>query len=139
MVLAILGTSGRHTLIGTPGDDILVSGTGADTLTGGDGINIFVHQSIRDAGDTITDFVPGEDKLDLRQLRASVGCNGADPVAEGWISFAPTRLGQAQVNVRVGGFSPTSDVRSLRVLNGVLPSAIDPVRDLIVRSKEPSS
>jgi uncharacterized protein len=129
----IQGTSGRDTIVGTPGDDFIVGGGGADTLTGGAGINIFAYTGVRDAGDTITDFVPGKDKLDLRGLLASIGWTGIDPVAEGWISFALTRTGQTQVNVRVGGLSPTSDPRALVFLNGVLPAAIDPARDLIVR------
>ena len=129
----IQGTSGRDTLVGSAGDDIIIGGPGADMLTGGDGINIYVYQSIRDAGDTITDFVPGKDKLDLRQLLSGSGYSGTDPVADGWISFTLTRLGQTQVNVRVGGVSPTTDPRALLFLNGVLPSSIDPARDLIVR------
>ncbi len=129
----ILGTAGRDTLVGTPGDDILVGGVGADVLTGGAGLNIFAYQGLRDAGDTITDFVPGKDKLDLRQLLAAIGWNGVDPVAEGWVSFTLTRSGQTQVNVRVGGISPTTDPRALVFLNGVLPAAVVAARDLIVR------
>ncbi len=129
----IQGTAGRDTLVGTPGDDILVGGSGADVMTGGAGINLYAYSSVRDAGDTVTDFVPGKDKLDLRALLAAIGWTGTDPVAEGWISFTATRSGAAQVNVRVGGSSPTTDPRALVFLNGVTPSSLNPQRDLIVR------
>jgi len=66
-------------------------------------------------------------------LLAGIGWNGSDPVAEGWLSFAPTRSGATQVSVRVGGASATSDARALTFLNGVTPTSIDPQRDLIVR------
>ena len=129
----LMGTGGRDTLVGTAGDDILVGGGGADLLTGGGGNNIFVYQGVRDAGDTITDFVPGKDKLDLRQLLASLGWAGTDPVAEGWIAFTPTRTGQTQMNLQVGGRTPTSEPRAFVFLNGIQPGAIVPARDLIVR------
>lgn len=129
----IQGTGGRDVLVGSAGDDIIIGGAGADTLTGGAGTNIFVYQTVRDAGDTVTDFVPGKDKLDLRQVLSSSGWAGVDPVAEGWVRFTLTRLGQTQVNINVGGFSSITGARALLMLNGVQPGAIDPQRDLIVR------
>ena len=129
----IVGTSGRDTLVGTPGDDIIIGGIGFDLLTGGAGRNIFVYQTLRDAGDTITDFVPGKDQLDLRQLLAGLGWNGADPVAEGWIAFTLTRTGQTQVNLRIGGSAGTGELRALAFLNGVQPATLVSARDLIVR------
>lgn len=125
----IQGTSGRDAIVGTPGDDIIIGGAGADTLTGGAGINIFVYNSLRDVGDTITDFVPGKDKLSLRPILTAIGWSGTDPVAEGWVSFTLTRLGQTQVNI---GNPGTGGRTALLFLNGVQPASIDPQRDLIV-------
>lgn len=60
----ILGGAGNDTLSGGAGDDILRDGAGSDTLSGGAGADVFVldGDGLRD---TITDFEPGVDKLDI--------------------------------------------------------------------------
>jgi uncharacterized protein len=128
----IRGTSGRDTLVGTPGDDIIIGGSGADILSGGGGNNIFVYQTFRDAGDTITDFAPGKDKLDLRSLLASLGWTGTDPVAEGFIRFSTARTG-AVMEVDVDGAAGPAFYRAYLTLAGQNPADIVPARDLIVR------
>jgi Ca2+-binding RTX toxin-like protein len=57
------GTPGRNTLTGISGNDIITGLQGADILTGGSGNNLFVYNSIRDAGDRITDFEVGADVI----------------------------------------------------------------------------
>lgn len=52
------------TLDGAAGDDILIDGGGSDHLTGGAGADLFVL-SADGQTDTITDFEPGVDRLDL--------------------------------------------------------------------------
>jgi len=118
-----IGTSGRDSIVGSPGDDVIIGGAGADTLTGGGGVNVFVYTSTRDAGDTITDFVPGKDFLDLRTLLASIGYGGSDPVADSTVRFVAVSGG---TSVQVGG-------RALLTLAGVAPASLDGARDLIVR------
>ena len=119
----IIGTAGRDTLVGSAGDDVILGGAGADTLSGGAGVNVFVYTSTRDAGDTITDFVPGKDYLDLRTLLTSLGYGGSDPVADGTVRFVAVSGG---TSVQVGG-------RALLTLAGVAPTSLDGARDLIVR------
>ena len=121
-----IGTAGRDVIIGSEGDDIIVGGPGADTLTGGGGVNVFVYTSMRDAGDTVTDFVPGKDFLDLRTLLRSIGYSGANPVADGVVHFVAVAGG---TSVQVGSAGGT--LRPLATLSGVSPGSIDPVRDLI--------
>lgn len=60
----IVGRGGDDTLAGGNGDDIIIDGAGSDNLTGGNGRDVFV---LRDdtADDTITDFNPTVDRLDL--------------------------------------------------------------------------
>jgi hypothetical protein len=57
------GTPGRDTLSGTNNNNRIAGFSGADILTGGGGNNIFVYNSIRDSGDTITDFEVGADVI----------------------------------------------------------------------------
>ncbi len=59
---------GDDTVETANGDDILVGGAGNDTLTGGDGADIFVYKFSNAGDDTITDFVVGEDSVDVGQL-----------------------------------------------------------------------
>ncbi|WP_375550985.1 DUF4214 domain-containing protein [Rhodophyticola porphyridii] len=60
----ISGGQGDDTLNGGTGNDILMDGTGADRLTGGAGRDVFV-MTADGIDDTITDFDPAEDVLDL--------------------------------------------------------------------------
>ena len=64
----LTGTTGVDNLIGSLNEDTIEGLAGVDTLTGGAGNDIFVYTDA-DAGssniDTITDFVSGEDKIDL--------------------------------------------------------------------------
>jgi uncharacterized protein len=86
------GTSGRDTLVGTAGRDRLTGGLGADTLTGGAGWDEFVYTSLRDAGDTITDFEIGADKLVFTALLDSLvvgGYSGTNAIADGYIQVIP--------------------------------------------------
>lgn len=70
----LMGGGGNDVLDGGSGDDLLVGGVGADRLTGGSGRDVFrfggtdsrAKLPVYDtAGDVVTDFHRGEDKLDL--------------------------------------------------------------------------
>ena len=63
---------GDQILKGTGGDDFLTGGAGRDTLTGGHGKDTFVFTHVRDAGDTITDFKAGVDKIDLHMIKHQI-------------------------------------------------------------------
>lgn len=65
------GIQGDDVLIGGAGDDIIAGGAGDDVLTGGGGSDVFVYsgtggRSVFGGQDTITDFTPGVDKINLR-------------------------------------------------------------------------
>ncbi|MBD6617094.1 type I secretion C-terminal target domain-containing protein [Komarekiella sp. 'clone 1'] len=86
----INGTSGRDTLVGSDGTDIITGFKGKDTLTGGAGSDQFVYTNIRDAGDEITDFVAGTDKIALLPLFQSLSLdnlNYASATTQGYLSF----------------------------------------------------
>ncbi|BAZ10924.1 hypothetical protein NIES4071_27480 [Calothrix sp. NIES-4071] len=80
--------SGRDIIIGGAGDDELTGGVGSDTLTGGLGNDRFVYTSIRDRGDTITDFEVGFDKIVFTQLLDSLvsgGYSGTNAFTDGYV------------------------------------------------------
>ncbi|WP_108814454.1 calcium-binding protein [Loktanella sp. Alg231-35] len=58
------GHNGNDIINASNGDDILRDGAGSDTLTGGSGADLFIL-SADGVTDTITDFTPGEDSIDL--------------------------------------------------------------------------
>ena len=62
---ALRGGAGDDRLHGGEGDDSLTGGAGNDTLYGEEGSDVFVFAS-GDGVDTIADFTPGEDMIDLR-------------------------------------------------------------------------
>ena len=128
----ITGTAERNVLQGTAGDDILIGQGGADRLTGGDGMDLFTYTSMRDAGDVVTDFTPGTDKIDLRTLLAASGYAGSDAVAEGFVRFVPV-LGGTGVQVDTDGPAGGAAFRALLTLRGVSPGQLNGLRDLLVR------
>src|SRR5512134_3217623 len=70
----IYGGGGNDTISGGLGNDLITGGAGADRLTGGGGNDVFVYLTASDssAGDIITDFSQGADKIDLGALRGSL-------------------------------------------------------------------
>jgi Ca2+-binding RTX toxin-like protein len=71
------GGSGNDSLIGGIGEDKLTGGSGQDVLTGGAGNDIFDFNALSEMSivsgsmDLITDFVQGQDKIDLSTLDAN--------------------------------------------------------------------
>jgi Ca2+-binding RTX toxin-like protein len=72
-------TNNVDTIDGGPGNDIITGNDGGDILTGGTGSDTFVYKAAADSApstpDTITDFVHGQDKIDV----SSIDANGNDP------------------------------------------------------------
>ena len=72
------GTIGADNLVGNDGADTIEGREGADTLTGGNRQDIFVFSSgdtgiIEAEADTITDFVSGNDLIDLTSITSGNG------------------------------------------------------------------
>jgi predicted extracellular nuclease len=129
LVHVINGTAGADVIVGTPGDDIITGGAGADRLTGNGGRDVFVYTSMRDAADTITDFTPGDDRLDLTALLASIGASPATAWANGVVTLAASG-NNTVVLVDTDGRSGPAVGRPLVTLLNVSPANVDPVRDL---------
>ena len=60
----LIGNHTNERLLGNAGDDIIFDGAGRDTLTGGSGADTFI-MAYDQTLDTITDFDPTQDSLDL--------------------------------------------------------------------------
>jgi VCBS repeat-containing protein len=78
---ALIGNAGANKLGGGLGNDSITGGLGADILTGGSGSDTFIfndnHSGVDQGNrDTITDFVQGVDKLDIRLFDANVNQRG---------------------------------------------------------------
>ena len=88
------GSAGVNVLRGGLGDDTLTGGSGHDTLTGGGGHDTFRFLgSLTGNVDTLTDFVPGRDRLELENGVFWKLAN-AGPLAA--VNFRATAAGTAQ-------------------------------------------
>ena len=118
----LIGGSGRDRLVGNRGDDSLTGGVGADRLTGGAGSDLFVYNSLRDRGDTITDFTRN-DILDLRNIfRASQLPAGTN--FDNLIELRPVN-GNTEVRVDLDGFNQGTAAVTLVTLRNVSLSQIN--------------
>lgn len=107
------GGAGADVLSGGAGADILNGGMGPDVMTGGSGADTFVFAVLAESRgangrDTITDFQPGVDRIDLSAIDA-VARTAADDAFRfiGTAAFSGTagelRLGATLVAVDVDG------------------------------------
>jgi Ca2+-binding RTX toxin-like protein len=80
----LLGGGGNDTLGGGGGDDFIVGGVGTDSLTGGTGVDRFDFNDLTELGtgaarDVVTDFVHGQDIIDLVDLDSNINAPGNQP------------------------------------------------------------
>ena len=122
------GTVNRDVLRGTAADETIYGDEGADVLYGGGGKNVFEYRKASEGGDTIVDFVPGMDRIDVRTLLKSIGYTGTSPFADGWLRVAAGNAG-ANVQVDVDGPSGPQGFATLTTLRRLTPAQIDVSRD----------
>ena len=74
----LLGQEGNDIINGGIGEDILAGGLGRDNLRGDANNDVFVFTSVDESGaafsqrDTIQDFSPGSDRIDLHDIDANI-------------------------------------------------------------------
>ncbi len=129
----VIGLNLVHAIAGTAGDDTITGGAGADTLTGNGGHDVFVYTSLRDAADTITDFAPNDDRIDLGVLLAGIGANPATAIADGVVRLVASGSGTI-VQIDVDGSAGPGVARPLVTLLNVAAASVDPPRDLGLQS-----
>ena len=93
-------------------DDLLSGLGGKDTLSGGAGRDQFVYTSMIDAGDSITDFTPADDLLDLGQLMRALGIASANPLASGHV-VCSNATGAAVIGINAAGSGALTRSRPL--------------------------
>ncbi|WP_423205120.1 retention module-containing protein [Pseudomonas kribbensis] len=108
----INGGLGNDILNGGGGDDLLIGGMGNNTLTGGPGADTFQWLKGNSGHDTVTDFTPGTDKLDLSQLLQ--GENGTAASLDDYLHFTVTGSGASVVTTidvsAMAGATPTQTI-----------------------------
>jgi len=111
-------------LVGGSGADTLNASQGADTLTGGAGADAFVFKAMPWSAGHITDFQVGVDKLDISALYAG-GYQGADPVADGYVSFVVNGAGGTTVLLDTDGPGWGNTIKfQIAQLDGVSPAGL---------------
>lgn len=123
------GSAARDTIIGTAGDDVITAGEGADTITTGAGNDVLVYRSMRDAMDTVNDFTPGADRVDLHILLAGVGYTGSNPFADGYAKLVNVN-GGVSVQIDTDG-SGAAAYRPIAVLKALSAHQLDVSRDFV--------
>jgi predicted extracellular nuclease len=123
------GTSGADVITAAAGDDLVWASVGADLLTGGAGSNGFAYRSMREAGGSITDFVPGKDRIDLSALLASINTASSTAVGRGVVKLVAAG-GNTLLQIDTDGSAGPVLPRTLVTLRNVSPASIVPRRDL---------
>jgi Ca2+-binding RTX toxin-like protein len=98
------GGAGNDTLIGGAGNDSLIGGAGIDRLTGGAASDTFIFTAVAQSGitatasDVITDFVQGEDKIDISAIDAFAGSANVNDtfIWRGTATFNSTTQGEVR-------------------------------------------
>jgi Ca2+-binding RTX toxin-like protein len=125
----ISGTSGRDNLVGSALNDIITGFQGADFLTGGGGNDQFVYTSLRDRGDTITDFEVGKDSIVLTQLLDSLvtgGYNGTNAIADGYVKVVQgTSASNFSVQIDTDGLAAGDIFRPFITVNLTNPASLN--------------
>jgi len=96
-------TAGRNGIAtgGDGADTINAATTGACTMTGGAGADVFAFAKMPAKMGHITDFAPGQDRLDISKILS--GYKGSDPVADRYVSFVSDGAGGTKVMVDADG------------------------------------
>ena len=114
-----------ETLTGGAGADTLTAWNGPDRLVGGGGEDNFVFDKLPWSAGHVADFTPGVDVLDLRPLFAQAGYQGADPLADGYLSFESDGAGGTRVLFDTDGTGTANPwPYQITTLDGVAPTSL---------------
>ncbi|MBW4654771.1 MAG: VCBS repeat-containing protein [Kaiparowitsia implicata GSE-PSE-MK54-09C] len=127
------GKGGNDVLVGGAGNDTLIGRLGADTLEGGNGRDTFRYLGLDDAGDTIIDFTPGEDVIDLRAIFREPAFAARTPHTQYKRFVRLVQVGaDTQLRVKADGSGPGTSFVTMATLNGLTPADLSP-QDFIIQ------
>ncbi len=115
----LLGGDGNDILFGEQGNDTLISGSGNDTLYGALGNDLIVYDYYQN-NDVVMDFVHGQDKIDLRNIK----------IAE-WTTFQFLLGNDGQDNATIT--TQYGSIYSVLKIQGINPNQLQ-VSDFIFNS-----
>lgn len=121
----LYGFAGSDTILGGDGDDWIVGGLGNDILTGGSGNDSFVYNNITDAGDRITDFTVGSDKIVLTEVINSSGFRSFNPLADGFFSVRQAGSSLAALLIDADGAGNSFRPAPFLLFNNVSAAALN--------------
>jgi VCBS repeat-containing protein len=105
---------GPLTLTGTSGKDVIFATGSNDTLTGGGSADQFVFAPEQNpSADTITDFAPGQDRIDLRQFSEVVDSGNIN----GWLSAHAVQSSTNPADVLITLGNDTLTLKNVAVAN----------------------
>lgn len=126
---SISGLDGNDTLEGGEGNDLLIGGAGKDMLVGGNGNDRFDFNHLTETGttgvtwDVITDFVRGQDRIDLSTLDANTATAANDAFSGALIDPAVSFTAAGQLRfvsgVLYGNVDADADAEFAVALTGV--------------------
>lgn len=105
----LTGGSGNDTLLGGAGRDILMDGQGSDWMTGGSGADIFVLSGDGQP-DIVTDFQPGQDRLDLSGWEGLSSASQLQIAPQPWGAVITFRSEVLELRSASGGILRAADV-----------------------------
>lgn len=125
----VQGTEGNDILIGGAENDNFTGGSGTDLLTGGGGRNQFVFlrsdlTSLIDSTDTITDFNPSRDVINLRDLVKGVEYQSEIPLTD-YVQLIQSGANTI-VQVTPEGDSLAPTFKTVAVLNNIATTSLTP-------------
>lgn len=126
--------NGRTSVVGTSINDSITGNPGAKTLTGGAGNDRFIYNSIKDAGQTISDFTVGQDKIVLTQLLSSIGYSGNNPIADGYVQIVPgssSATTNSILQIDRDGLSGAAILRPFIQINNITATAMNNVNNFV--------
>ncbi|AFY47640.1 3-phytase (myo-inositol-hexaphosphate 3-phosphohydrolase) [Nostoc sp. PCC 7524] len=120
------GSGSRDPITGTAGNDRIVGGTGGKTIATGAGNDELIYTSIREVGHTITDFEVGSDKIVLTQLLSSLGYDGSNAIADGYVRLVQGRTTNSTI-LQIDSDGPLGPgiFRPFLALDNVTPAAMN--------------
>lgn len=114
---SLFGNEGRDRINGGNGSDTIVGGFGKDSLITGKGRDVITYADRKDRGDTIRDFNPNQDTIDLSAIVAGDAFGSSNPFDD-YVSITQRGI-RTIVKVAFEGDDNPDRFRTLATLNRI--------------------